>query len=207
MWALRPRPVSYGRGADFRALCFRMVGGAGVHPGHWLTGRERLFCMLAYTPKATVQAAIGSVPLAMGLACGQTVLAVAVLAILITAPLGSVAIEAPTGGCCKRIKRAGQAMPDRPFFIDSTCDTSRKVFSSEQSADDAVLIHVDAFGRRFFGRPGMVMMLPMTATTKPAPADRRSSRTVMVKPSGAASSLALSLKEYWVLAMHTGSLS
>ena len=49
--------------------------------------------MLAYTPKATVQAAIGSVPLAMGLACGQTVLAVAVLAILITAPLGSVAIE------------------------------------------------------------------------------------------------------------------
>lgn len=58
-----------------------------------LAAGERLFCMLAYTPKATVQAAIGSVPLAMGLACGQTVLAVAVLAILITAPLGSVAIE------------------------------------------------------------------------------------------------------------------
>ena len=57
----------------------------------------------------------------------------------------------------------------------------------------------------FLGRPGMVMMLPMMTTTKPAPAERRTSRTVMVKPSGAASSLGSSLKEYWVLAMHTGS--
>ena len=49
--------------------------------------------MLAYLPKATVQAAIGSVPLAMGLPCGQIVLSVAVLAILITAPLGALGID------------------------------------------------------------------------------------------------------------------
>ena len=58
-----------------------------------LTRKERLFCMIAYTPKATVQAAIGSVPLAMGLPCGQIVLTVAVLAILITAPLGAFAVD------------------------------------------------------------------------------------------------------------------
>lgn len=54
---------------------------------------ERLFCMIAYLPKATVQAAIGSVPLAMGLSCGKIVLTVAVLAILITAPLGAFGID------------------------------------------------------------------------------------------------------------------
>lgn len=59
-----------------------------------LNFKERCFCMLAYMPKATVQAAIGAVPLAMGLACGQTVLTVAVLAILITAPLGALCIDA-----------------------------------------------------------------------------------------------------------------
>ncbi len=58
-----------------------------------LNMKERLFCMIAYTPKATVQAAIGSIPLAMGLACGKSVLTVAVLAILITAPLGAFAID------------------------------------------------------------------------------------------------------------------
>lgn len=52
-----------------------------------------MFCMLAYLPKATVQAAIGAIPLTMGLACGQTVLTVAVLAIVITAPLGALAID------------------------------------------------------------------------------------------------------------------
>ncbi len=80
-------------GLIFGALCFRMVGVFVCTLGTALSKKERLFCMLAYTPKATVQAAIGSVPLAMGLACGETVLTVAVLAILITAPLGSVAIE------------------------------------------------------------------------------------------------------------------
>ena len=55
--------------------------------------KERIFCMIAYLPKATVQAAIGSVPLAMGLPCGQIVLSIAVLAILITAPLGALGID------------------------------------------------------------------------------------------------------------------
>lgn len=58
-----------------------------------LNARERLFCVIAYLPKATVQAAIGSAPLAMGLPCGQIVLSVAVLAILITAPLGAIGID------------------------------------------------------------------------------------------------------------------
>ena len=62
--------------------------------GSVLTGRERLFTVLAYLPKATVQAAIGSVPLAMGLPCGQIVLSVAVLGILITAPLGAIGMDA-----------------------------------------------------------------------------------------------------------------
>ena len=58
-----------------------------------LDKEERLFCVIAYLPKATVQAAIGSVPLAMGLSCGQIVLSVAVLAILITAPLGAIGMD------------------------------------------------------------------------------------------------------------------
>lgn len=58
-----------------------------------LNTKEKLFTVISYTPKATVQAAIGGVPLAMGLASGQTILTVAVLSILITAPLGSFAIE------------------------------------------------------------------------------------------------------------------
>ena len=55
--------------------------------------KERVFTVIAYLPKATVQAAIGSVPMAMGLACGQIVLSVAVLAILITAPLGAIGMD------------------------------------------------------------------------------------------------------------------
>lgn len=58
-----------------------------------LSRKERLFCMIAYLPKATVQAAIGSVPLALGLPCGKIVLSVAVLAILITAPLGALGMD------------------------------------------------------------------------------------------------------------------
>lgn len=75
------------------ALVFRMVGVFVCVAGTKLTRKERLFCMLAYTPKATVQAAIGSVPLSMGLGCGQIVLTVAVVAILLTAPLGAFAID------------------------------------------------------------------------------------------------------------------
>ena len=67
-------------------LCFRAVGVLLCVAGSRLSGRERLFAVLAYLPKATVQAAIGGVPLAMGLACGQVVLTVAVVAILVTAP-------------------------------------------------------------------------------------------------------------------------
>ena len=58
-----------------------------------LNRKERLFCVIAYLPKATVQAAIGSVPLALGLPCGQLVLSVAVLAIHITAPLGALGMD------------------------------------------------------------------------------------------------------------------
>ena len=75
------------------ALVFRAVGVALCLIGTPLTARERLFCVIAYLPKATVQAAIGSVPLAMGLSCGEIVLSVAVLGILITAPLGALGID------------------------------------------------------------------------------------------------------------------
>ena len=75
------------------ALAFRSVGVALCVTGTQLNRKERLFCMIAYLPKATVQAAIGSVPLAMGLPCGQIVLSVAVLAILITAPLGALGMD------------------------------------------------------------------------------------------------------------------
>ena len=61
--------------------------------GTALDKKERVFTVIAYLPKATVQAAIGSVPMAMGLACGQIVLSVAVLAILITAPLGAIGMD------------------------------------------------------------------------------------------------------------------
>ena len=76
------------------ALVFRSVGVALCLLGTELGKKERLFCMIAYLPKATVQAAIGSVPLAMGLPCGKIVLSVAVLAILITAPLGALGMDA-----------------------------------------------------------------------------------------------------------------
>ena len=75
------------------ALCFRMLGVACSLIKTKLTKKERLFCMVAYTPKATVQAAIGGMPLALGLSCGQIVLNVAVLAILITAPFGAICMD------------------------------------------------------------------------------------------------------------------
>lgn len=75
------------------ALAFRMAGVAVSLVKTELTAQERLFCMVAYTPKATVQAAIGAIPLSMGLACGDIVLTVAVLAILITAPFGAICVD------------------------------------------------------------------------------------------------------------------
>ena len=76
------------------ALVFRAAGVCLCMAGTALNRKERLFCVIAYLPKATVQAAIGSVPLAMGLPCGQIVLSVAVLAILIPAPLGAIGMDA-----------------------------------------------------------------------------------------------------------------
>ena len=58
-----------------------------------LTLKEKLYCVIAYLPKATVQAAIGSVPLSLGLPCGNIVLSVAVLSILVTAPLGAIGMD------------------------------------------------------------------------------------------------------------------
>lgn len=75
------------------ALLFRMIGVALSLIRTGLSKGERLFCMLAYTPKATVQAAIGAIPLSMGLACGNLVLTVAVLSILITAPFGAICVD------------------------------------------------------------------------------------------------------------------
>ena len=74
-------------------LIFRMAGVFLCLVGTSLSYRERLFCMIAYCPKATVQAAISSIPLSMGLPSGNIILTVAVLSILITAPLGAFAID------------------------------------------------------------------------------------------------------------------
>ncbi|MCF2673868.1 cation:proton antiporter [Fusobacterium varium] len=77
----------------FGALVFRMAGVYFCLLGSRLNMKERVFTMMAYTPKATVQAAIGGIPLSMGLACGELTLTIAVLSILVTAPLGAFAID------------------------------------------------------------------------------------------------------------------
>ncbi|MCT4545033.1 MAG: cation:proton antiporter [Vallitalea sp.] len=74
-------------------LIFRSIGVIIATFGSNLNFKEKLFCIISYIPKATVQAAIGSVPLAKGVAGGEWILAIAVLAILITAPLGSIGIR------------------------------------------------------------------------------------------------------------------
>lgn len=92
--------VRYAAGTGAALLMMLLAGLAFRLFGTWLcvcktplTSKERLFCLLAEIPKATVQAAIGGVPLAMGLSCGQLILTAAVAAILITAPLGALAID------------------------------------------------------------------------------------------------------------------
>ena len=75
------------------ALVLRMLGVFVCLLGTNLNAKERAFAMMAYTPKATVQAAIGGIPLSLGLGCGDMVLTVAVLAIVLTAPLGAFAID------------------------------------------------------------------------------------------------------------------
>lgn len=88
-WKAGPAAV----GMILLALAVRSAGVALCLVGTKLDQGERLFCVIAYLPKATVQAAIGSVPLSLGLPCGQMVLSVAVLAILITAPLGAIGMD------------------------------------------------------------------------------------------------------------------
>ncbi len=92
--------ISYIREAGFAALAViciglvcRMTGVFLALSKSALNNKEKLFCMIAYSPKATVQAALASVPLSMGLPCGETILTTAVLAILITAPLGAIGME------------------------------------------------------------------------------------------------------------------
>ncbi len=84
------------------ALIFRSVGVVLCLVGTPLNCREKLYCVIAYLPKATVQAAIGSVPLSLGLPCGKLVLSVAVLSILITAPLGAIGMDAS----CRKLLNA-----------------------------------------------------------------------------------------------------
>ena len=76
------------------ALVIRSVGVCLCVAGTKLTKKERLFCVIAYLPKATVQAAIGATQLTLALPCGNLVLSVAVLAILLTAPLGAIGMDA-----------------------------------------------------------------------------------------------------------------
>ena len=76
----------------FIALIGRSIGTYLSVMGTDLNFKERMFCVISYIPKATVQAAIGAVPLEMGVKSGDTILAVAVLSILLTAPLGAIGI-------------------------------------------------------------------------------------------------------------------
>ena len=91
-------------GMIFIALIFRAVGVCICMFRTELNLKERLFCIIAYLPKATVQAAIGSVPLSFGLPCGKIILSVAVLAIIITAPLGALGIDLS----CKRFLKLSE---------------------------------------------------------------------------------------------------
>ena len=93
----------------FAALAIRALGVCLAVAGTALTRKERLFCVIAYLPKATVQAAIGSVPLALGLPCGKLVLSCAVLAILLTAPLGALGMDATYR---RLLTRAGEETGD-----------------------------------------------------------------------------------------------
>lgn len=92
--------ISYAFEAGFAALViiavgliFRTVGLLLAISSEKFTIKQRIFCIIAYLPKATVQAAIGSVPLASGLGCGQIVLTIAVVGILVTAPIGALGID------------------------------------------------------------------------------------------------------------------
>ncbi len=92
--------ISYTMEAGFAAVIMILLGLSIRSAGVWccmlgtkLSGKEKLFCIISYLPKATVQAAIGSVPLSLGLPCGKIILSVAVLSILISAPLGAIGMD------------------------------------------------------------------------------------------------------------------
>ena len=89
------------------ALVFRMLGVMVSLLKTDLSAKERLFCMVAYTPKATVQAAIGSIPLSMGLECGSITLTVAVVSILITAPFGAICVDKLYGKLLRKSEEKG----------------------------------------------------------------------------------------------------
>ncbi|MCR5432282.1 MAG: cation:proton antiporter [Lachnospiraceae bacterium] len=86
------------------ALVFRSIGVLLCLIGTKLNRKERIYCVIAYLPKATVQAAIGSIPLALGLTCGNIVLSVAVLSILVTAPLGAIGMDMSYKKLLKKLK-------------------------------------------------------------------------------------------------------
>ena len=86
------------------ALLFRSIGVIVSLLGSGLKMKEILYCDVAYFPKATVQAAVGAIPLAQGLACGMMVLTTAVLSILITAPLGAILMDICVKKCLTRSK-------------------------------------------------------------------------------------------------------
>lgn len=88
-------------------LCARFIGVYLSTMGSNLNIKERIFCMIAYSPKATVQAAIGSIPLSMGVASGDMILAIAVLSIVITAPLGAIAIQVSGRGLLDTKEQGG----------------------------------------------------------------------------------------------------
>lgn len=105
------------------ALVFRMAGVFICMLKTKLNMKERLFCMIAYIPKATVQAAIGSIPLAMGLPCGKIVLTVAVLSILITAPLGAFGIDMTYK---KLLIHSSEKEPDESIPSDTLSELGRE---------------------------------------------------------------------------------
>lgn len=92
--------IRYTLGAGLAAVAMILIGLVFRSVGVWvcmlgtsLTAKEKFYCMISYLPKATVQAAIGSVPLSLGLSCGNIVLSVAVVSILISAPLGAICMD------------------------------------------------------------------------------------------------------------------
>lgn len=118
--------------------------------------KERLFCAVAYTPKATVQAAIGGIPLAMGLACGKTVLAVAVAAILFTAPLGALAIDLMIrkSGIFKTCSREAAAVQTCTVNNAGEQNAEERARGAETGTENAISGDVNNFSEDASGTDG-----------------------------------------------------